>query len=81
MEAQIAWDHFMAVSPRSCILQSWSRRIWVASYRLSSSDHFGPKQLLFVVNALAKAGIELGEHGSIFPRPKGKPHSHILRNS
>ena len=26
-----------------------------------------------VVNALAKAGIELGENGSIFPRPKGKP--------
>jgi hypothetical protein len=25
-----------------------------------------------VVNALAKAGIELGENGSIFPRPKGK---------
>jgi len=24
------------------------------------------------VNALAKAGIELGENGSIFPRPKGK---------
>jgi hypothetical protein len=23
--------------------------------------------------ALAKAGIELGENGSIFPRPKGKP--------
>jgi hypothetical protein len=23
-----------------------------------------------VVNALAKAGIELGENGSIFPRPK-----------
>ena len=26
-----------------------------------------------MVNALAKAGIELGENGSIFPRPKGKP--------
>ena len=26
-----------------------------------------------VVNALAKAGIELGESGSIFPRPKRKP--------
>ena len=26
-----------------------------------------------VVNALAKAGIELGENGSIYPRPKGKP--------
>jgi hypothetical protein len=26
-----------------------------------------------VVNALAKAGIELGENGSIFPRPKRKP--------
>ena len=25
-----------------------------------------------VVNALAKAGIELGENGSIYPRPKGK---------
>jgi hypothetical protein len=25
-----------------------------------------------VVNALAKAGVELGENGSIFPRPKGK---------
>jgi hypothetical protein len=25
-----------------------------------------------VVNALAKAGIELGEECSIFPRPKGK---------
>ena len=25
-----------------------------------------------VVNALSKAGIELGENGSIFPRPKGK---------
>jgi hypothetical protein len=25
-----------------------------------------------VVNALAKAGIELGENGSIFPRPKRK---------
>ena len=24
------------------------------------------------MNALAKAGIELGENGSIFPRPKGK---------
>jgi hypothetical protein len=24
---------------------SWCRRMWVASYRLSSSDHFGPKQL------------------------------------
>ena len=26
-----------------------------------------------VVNVLAKAGVELGENGSIFPRPKGKP--------
>ena len=26
-----------------------------------------------VVNALAKAGIELGENGSIYPKPKGKP--------
>jgi hypothetical protein len=26
-----------------------------------------------VVNALAKAGIELGENGSVIPRPKGKP--------
>jgi hypothetical protein len=25
-----------------------------------------------VVNALAKAGIELGENGSVYPRPKGK---------
>jgi hypothetical protein len=25
-----------------------------------------------VGNALAKAGIELGENGSIFPRPKGE---------
>ena len=25
-----------------------------------------------VVNALAKAGIELGENGSIIPRPKGE---------
>jgi predicted transcriptional regulator len=25
-----------------------------------------------VVNALAKAGIEIGENGSIYPRPKGK---------
>ena len=25
-----------------------------------------------VANALAKAGIELGENGSIYPRPKGK---------
>jgi predicted transcriptional regulator len=25
-----------------------------------------------VVNALAKAGVELGENGSIIPRPKGK---------
>ena len=24
-----------------------------------------------VVNALAKAGIELGENGSIYPKPKG----------
>ena len=30
-----------------------------------------------VVNALAKAGIELGENGSIFPRPKGKARSQI----
>ena len=29
------------------------------------------------VNALAKAGIELGENGSIFPRPKGKARSQI----
>jgi hypothetical protein len=28
--------------------------------------------IIAVVNALAKAGIELGENGSIFPRPKGK---------
>ena len=26
-----------------------------------------------VVNALAKVGVELGENGSILPRPKGKP--------
>jgi predicted transcriptional regulator len=25
-----------------------------------------------VVNALAKAGVDLGENGSVFPRPKGK---------
>jgi predicted transcriptional regulator len=25
-----------------------------------------------VVNALAKAGVELGENGSLIPRPKGK---------
>jgi predicted transcriptional regulator len=25
-----------------------------------------------VVNALAKAGVDLGENGSIIPRPKGK---------
>jgi hypothetical protein len=25
-----------------------------------------------VVNALAKAGVDLGENGSIMPRPKGK---------
>ena len=25
-----------------------------------------------VVNALAKAGVEIGENGSIFPRPKGE---------
>jgi hypothetical protein len=25
-----------------------------------------------VVNALAKAGVELGENGSVIPRPKGK---------
>ena len=28
-----------------------------------------------VVNALAKAGIEIGENGSTYPRPKGKAHS------
>ena len=28
--------------------------------------------IIAVVNALAKAGVELGEKGSIFPRPKGK---------
>jgi hypothetical protein len=26
-----------------------------------------------VVNALAKAGIDLGENGSVIPRQKGKP--------
>ena len=26
-----------------------------------------------VVNALAKAGVDLGENGSVIPRPKGKP--------
>ena len=26
-----------------------------------------------VVNTIAKAGIDPGENGSIFPRPKGKP--------
>ena len=31
-----------------------------------------PKAAL--MNALAKAGIELGENGSIFPRPKGKDY-------
>jgi len=25
-----------------------------------------------VVNALAKAGVDLGENGSVIPRPKGK---------
>ena len=25
-----------------------------------------------VVNALAKAGVEIGENGSIYPRPKGE---------
>ena len=30
-----------------------------------------------VVNALVKAGIELGENGSIFPRSKGKVRSQI----
>ena len=34
-----------------------------------------------VSNALAKAGIELGENGSIFPRPKGKPRSQIKRSA
>ena len=32
------------------------------------------------LNALAKAGIELGENGSIFPRPKGKPVSDDQRS-
>ena len=35
--------------------------------------HVVPKAAL--MNALAKAGIELGENGSIYPRPKGKPVS------
>ena len=34
-----------------------------------------------VVNALAKAGIELGENGSIFPRPKGKPPRGLLTHT
>jgi hypothetical protein len=33
-----------------------------------------------VVNALAKAGIELGENGSIFPRPKGKARKFLTSN-
>jgi len=26
-----------------------------------------------VVNAIAKAGVELADNGSVVPRPKGKP--------
>ena len=26
-----------------------------------------------VVNALAKPGVDLGENGSVIPKPKGKP--------
>jgi predicted transcriptional regulator len=27
-----------------------------------------------LVNALAKAGVDIGENGSVIPKPKGKPH-------
>ena len=30
-------------------------------------------KLITVVNASAKAGVELDEHGGVVPRPKGKP--------
>ena len=28
--------------------------------------------IIAVVNALAKAGVDLGENGSVIPKPKGK---------
>jgi hypothetical protein len=31
--------------------------------------------IIAVVNALAKAGIDLGENGSVVPKPKGKPRA------
>jgi len=31
-----------------------------------------------VVNALAKAGINLGDNGSVIPKPHGKPCSELV---
>ncbi len=44
-----------------------------ANFLLKNAAGLVPPTATSVVNALAKAGIELGENGSIFPRPKGKP--------
>ena len=48
------------------VLDEWD----FARTRDKESDT-SPKVAL--MNALAKAEIELGENGSIYPRPKGKP--------
>jgi hypothetical protein len=32
----------------------------------------GQPQTITMVNALAKRGVDLGENGSVIPRPKGK---------
>jgi hypothetical protein len=45
------------------------------SFHAAWSSPTASGQGVAVVNALAKAGIELGKNGSIFPRPKGKPRS------
>jgi hypothetical protein len=49
------------------VLDEWD----LARDARQTERHVVPKAAL--MNALAKAGIELGENGSIYPRPKGKP--------
>jgi predicted regulator of amino acid metabolism with ACT domain len=71
MEAQIAWDHFMAVSPRSCILQVGAAAYGWLVIACPVATTLAQTIIYRVVNALAKAGIELGENGD-HPQAKGK---------
>ena len=62
----------MAVSPPELYSASWCRRIWVANDRLSSSDHFGPKQLFIESTLGPKTPFLLVHFGPSFRPAEGR---------